>query len=218
VRWVVNTGGQDHRWLGNGWFRERGAEVFAHAVAVRDMGTRGGDQLAALRALLGSAADGTVPVFPNRLVDGSDTQLELGGTRVELHYRGGAHTPGDLLVWLPRDRVLFAGDAVYVDRLLAIIPVTSMRRWLDTFAAIEQLQPSRIVPGHGQVTDLATARAHTRGYLDALRAHMRRAVDAGADLDAAVKSFDGTPFAGLANATELMGANANRAYLEIERE
>jgi glyoxylase-like metal-dependent hydrolase (beta-lactamase superfamily II) len=218
VRWVVNTGGQDHRWLGNGWFRERGAEIIAHAAAVPDMKARGGDQLAALRALLGPAADGTVPVFPSRLVEGSDVALDLGGTQVELRYRGGAHTPGDLLVWLPREKVLFAGDAVYVDRLPAIIPATSTRRWLDTFAAIERLQPTRIVPGHGTVTDLATARLHTRAYLDALRGHMRRAVDAGTDLDAAVKSFDGTPFMGRANAAELMGANANRVYLEIERE
>ena len=33
VRWVINTGGQDHRWLGNGYFKAQGAELIAHATA-----------------------------------------------------------------------------------------------------------------------------------------------------------------------------------------
>lgn len=47
VRWVINTGGQDHRWLGNGYFQAQGAELIAHAAAVPDMRSRGGDQLTA---------------------------------------------------------------------------------------------------------------------------------------------------------------------------
>jgi len=218
VRWVINTGGQDHRWLGNGYFRAQGAELIAHAKARADMQSRGGDQLAALRTTLGERADGTVPTLPTRLVDGADARLELGGTVFELQHRGGGHTPGDILVWLPEKNVLFAGDTVYVDRLLAVIPVSSTRHWLDTFAAIEQLAPQRIVPGHGAVTDVATARAQTYDYLQALRTQMKRAVDNGADIGDAVRSFDGEPFMRLLNADELMPGNANRVYLEIERE
>ena len=50
LRWVINTGGQDHRWLGNGWFKAQGAEIIAHAKAETDMRSRGTDQLEALRA------------------------------------------------------------------------------------------------------------------------------------------------------------------------
>jgi glyoxylase-like metal-dependent hydrolase (beta-lactamase superfamily II) len=218
VRWVINTGGQDHRWLGNGYFEAQGAELIAHASAVPDMRSRGGDQLAALRALLGDAAEGTVPTVPKRLVEGSDARLELGGTVFEFRHRGGGHTPGDLMVWLPQAQVAFAGDIVYVDRLLAVLPVSSTRAWLEAFAALESLAPRRIVPGHGQVTDLATARRQTRDYLQALRAHLRRAVEQGADISDAVKSFDLGPFRHLANAAELHPGNASRTYLEIERE
>jgi hypothetical protein len=83
---------------------------------------------------------------------------------------------------------------------------------------IEVLSPQRIVPGHGNVTDVATARAQTRAYLEALRAHMKRAVDAGTDVSDAVKSFDGKPFMHLLNADEPVAGNANRTYLEVERE
>ena len=37
IKWVINTGGQDHRWLGNGYFKAQGAEVIAHADAEADM-------------------------------------------------------------------------------------------------------------------------------------------------------------------------------------
>jgi glyoxylase-like metal-dependent hydrolase (beta-lactamase superfamily II) len=41
VRWVINTGGQDHRWLGNGYFHAKGTELIGHAAARADMQSRG---------------------------------------------------------------------------------------------------------------------------------------------------------------------------------
>jgi glyoxylase-like metal-dependent hydrolase (beta-lactamase superfamily II) len=218
VRWVINTGSQDHRWLGNGYFRAEGAELIAHAGALPDMRARGGEQLDALRSLLGTAAADTAPVLPTRLIEGADARLELGGTVFELRHRGGGHTPGDMMVWLPRSKVLFAGDIVYVDRLLAVIPVSNTRSWLAAFAVIEALAPTKIVPGHGRVADLATARAQTKDYLVALRERMKRAVDEGLDPSAAARSFDGKAWGQLVNAAELMPGNASRVYLEVERE
>lgn len=218
IRWVINTGGQDHRWLGNGYFQAQGAELIAHAAAVPDMRSRGGDQLSALRTLLGPAAEATVPTLPERLLEGPDARLTLGGTVFEFRHRGGGHTPGDMMVWLPQAKVAFAGDIVYVDRLLAVLPVSSTRAWLDAFAALEQLAPKHIVPGHGRVTDLAAARAQTRAYLKALRVHMKRAVDQGIDVSDAVKSFNAAPFLHLSNASELNPGNASRTFLEVERD
>lgn len=98
IRWVINTGGQDHRWFGNGYFQAQGAELIAHAAAVPDMRSRGGDRLSALRTLLGPAAEATVPTLPERLLEGPDARLELGGTVFEFRHRGGGHTPGDMMV------------------------------------------------------------------------------------------------------------------------
>lgn len=218
VRWVINTGGQDHRWLGNGYFASQGAEVIAHAAAEADMRNRGSDHLEGLRATLGAKADGTVPTLPTRWLEAADERLVLGGVVFEFKHRGGAHTPGDMLVWLPQQRVAFSGDVVYVDRLLGVIPVSQTRPWLATFAEIERLAPARIVPGHGRVTDLATAQADTRDYLSALRAHMKKAIADDTDMSAAVKSFDARPYSRLLNAAELMPGNASRVYLEMERE
>ena len=218
VRWVINTGGQDHRWLGNGYFQALGAELIAHAGGEADMRNRGNDHLQSLQAVLGDKARGTVPTLPTRWIRGSDERLELGGVVFEFKHRGGAHTPGDMMVWLPASRVLFSGDVVYVERMLGVIPVSHTKHWLESFAVIESLAPLHIVPGHGRVTDLDTARADTQAYLLALRAHMKKAVDEGIDVSAAVRSFDAGPYLRLLNASELMPGNASRTYLELERE
>ncbi len=218
VKWVFNTGGQDHRWLGNGYFAAQGAELIGHAGGKADMVNRGNDHLVGLKATLGAKADGTVPTLPTRLLAGNDERLELGGVVFEFKHRGGAHTPGDTMVWLPQKNVLFTGDVVYVDRMLGVIPVSNTKGWLDTFAVIEELKPQMLVPGHGRVTNVAQAQADTQAYLLALRAHMKKAVDDGTDVSAAVKSFDAAPFMRLLNAAELMPGNASRTYLELERE
>jgi hypothetical protein len=51
IKWVINTGGQDHRWLGNGYFQAQGAELVAHAAGEADMKNRGNDHLQALKAV-----------------------------------------------------------------------------------------------------------------------------------------------------------------------
>ncbi|MDZ7856274.1 MBL fold metallo-hydrolase [Sphaerotilus sp.] len=218
LKWVFNTGGQDHRWLGNGYFAAQGIEIIAHAHAKADMNNRGNDHLQSLKATLGAKADGTVPTLPTRWLSGSDERLELGGVVFDFKHRGGAHTPGDTMVWLPGKNVLFTGDVVYVDRMLGVLPVSHTQRWLATFAVVEQLNPAVLVPGHGSVTNVATAKADTQAYLMALRAHMKKAVDDGTDASAAVKSFNAAPFTRLLNAAELMPGNASRTYLELERE
>lgn len=217
IQWVINTGGQDHRWLGNGYFKSQGIETIAHAAAEADMKARASDHMEGLKVLK-ERLEGTVPTLPSRFVTGQDTRLELGGVVMELKHRHGGHTPGDTLVWLPQKNVMFTGDVVYVDRTLGLIPVSRSKTWLESFAVIDEINPRTIVPGHGNVTNLATAQAHTRDLLLALRAHMKKAIDDGVDLDAAVKSFNGKPFAMLRHADVWIPQLANQTYLEMERE
>jgi hypothetical protein len=96
--------------------------------------------------------------------------------------------------------------------------VSHTGRWLDSFAALETLQPARIVPGHGDLCELPLAQAQTRDYLQALRTHMKQAMEKGEDISTAIKRFDAKPWMGLLNAADLHPGNASRTYLELERE
>ncbi len=131
VKFVVNTGGQDHRWLGNGYFKSIGAEIIAAQPALADMQARGDMQLATLRQAIRKKAAGTRPVYPNRFFDQNET-LKLGGLEIQLLYFNGGHTPGDSVVWLPQQSVLFSGDLVYVERMLGVLPFSSYP-WLVGF-------------------------------------------------------------------------------------
>ncbi|HSG55192.1 MAG TPA: MBL fold metallo-hydrolase, partial [Paracoccaceae bacterium] len=59
VRHVINTGGQDHRWLGNGYWQAQGAQVIASAAAVADQTARASMQMSGLAQFLGTGLDGT---------------------------------------------------------------------------------------------------------------------------------------------------------------
>lgn len=218
IKWVINTGGQDHRWLGNGYFKAQGAEILAHANAQADMRARGPEHLRANAPVLKEKLQGTEVVLPTRWLQDADTRLDLGGVVVQVVHRGGGHTPGDSMVWLPQSGVVFTGDVVYVDRILGLHAVSNTKTWLQSFAALEVLQPAVVVPGHGRVTTLAQAQKDTGDLLKALRAHMGQAVEAGTDLATAVKSFDATPFQHLQHVDVWLPQLANRTYLEMELE
>jgi glyoxylase-like metal-dependent hydrolase (beta-lactamase superfamily II) len=160
-------------------------------------------------------AAGTEIVLPTRTFAQSEV-LTLGGREIHLLHFGGGHTPGDSVVWLPADGVVFTGDLVYVDRLLGVLPFSSATAWLASFAEMERLQPRVIVPGHGAICDLPKAQRETRDYLQLLVDHMRRAVDGMVDLQEAIDTLDQSAFRYLANYDQLKGGNASRVYLEME--
>ena len=218
IRWVINTGGQDHRWMGNGYFLSQGATVYAHVNAQADMQARGPEHLRANAPVLKEKLTGTQVALPNQWVSAADTTLNLGGTQVVLVHRQGGHTPGDTMVWLPNTRVVFSGDVVYVDRILGMHAVSRSKTWLESFEALVQLQPALVVPGHGQVSNLAKAQKETGDLLKAMRAHMGRAVEEGTDLSSAVKTFDAKPFGHLQHVDVWLPQLLNRTYLEMELE
>ena len=217
VKYVINTGGQDHRWLGNGYFKEQGAQIIASSKAKADMEERGAGQIAGLTAELKEKIKGTVAVYPERLIEQKET-LKLDDEEIQILFFHGGHTPGDAVVWLPKSRTLFSGDHIYVDRLLGILPISNSKDWLASFEAIEKLKPKTIIPGHGKVCDLQKAQQQTGNYLKLLRSHMHKAIDAGQDLQSAINTLDQSTFSKLENFELLKGGNASRVYLEMETE
>jgi glyoxylase-like metal-dependent hydrolase (beta-lactamase superfamily II) len=218
IKWVINTGGQDHRWLGNGYFKAQGAEIVAHANAEADMKARGPEHRKGNAPVLKEKMDGTEIVLPTRWLKDANTKLELGGTAIELVHRKGGHTPGDSMVWLPQSSVVFTGDVVYVDRILGLHPVSKTKTWVESFEALEALNPKVVVPGHGRVTTLAQAQKDTGNLLKALRVHMGKAVEAGTDMSTAIKTFDAAPYQHLKHVEVWLPQIANLTYLEMEQE
>mgnify|MGYP003958623765 CR=1 FL=1 len=217
VKIVINTGGQDHRWLGNSYFQSLGARIIASERAVEDQNERLQRQWNALDKLVGSTGvEGTEAVcadqtFSDQLI------LNIGATRIELYHAGAAHTPGDSFVWLPEQKIMFSGDIVYTDRMLGIGPQSSHRSWITVFQQMAAKQPEIVVGGHGRPAKLAKATADTYDYLLFLRNAVQQLIDNDLGMEE-VGRIDQSQFSYLKNYPLLKGKNAQRVYEELEWE
>lgn len=203
VLYAINTGGQDHRWFGNDYFRKQGATIVAADSTNKDMRDRGAEQVQRIKPLLGDKFDGTQLVFPDTTFPQRMT-LPLKDVAIELIYTGGAHTAGDLLVWLPAHRLVFAGDTVFADRLMGILP-DSAGRWIKSLEYLrDALKPQIVVPGHGKVTDLTKALRDSLDYLVFLREAVSKRFAGGAfDPVEASQGLDQSRFSYLHNYEDL---------------
>ncbi len=217
VRLVINTGGQDHRWLGNGYFKAQGARIIASAAAVADQRARVTDQLITLNRLVGEKPMAeTKPVHADETFENS-LKIEIGGVRLELRHTGTAHTPGDSFVWLPQKKVVFAGDIVYVERLLVVTAESRSQSWIKAFEEMAALKPEHVIPGHGPATTLARARADTYDYLVALRKQVKAFMDGGGEIYD-IGKIDQSRFKHLLAYEQLKGRNAQQVFQEMEWE
>ncbi|MEK7261510.1 MAG: MBL fold metallo-hydrolase, partial [Pseudomonadota bacterium] len=204
-------------WHGNGYFKALGATIVAHKEADRVMREMGAGQLESNKTLLKEKAEGTVLAYPMETFDGR-RELKLGKTTVQLLHFGPAHTPGDIAVWLPVQKILFAGDIVYTERMLAIIPLSHTGGWVQAFDKLVALKPRVVVPGHGKPTDLKRAKKETRDYLTTVRASVKKVLDDGGSLQDAVEKTNQSKFKYLENFELLAGRNVNQTYLEMEKD
>lgn len=214
---VFNTGGQDHRWLGNGYFKAKGARIIAADTAVADQKARLDMQYQTMTMLIGAGPfSGTQAVHAEEMVS-SPQAMTIGGTRFELIPAGQAHTPGSLIIWLPDSKSAFAGDIVYVERMLGVIEVSRSQEWIAAFENLARLEPRHVIPGHGHATTLEHARADTHDYLVHLRRQIGEIIKAGGDLNAAAE-VDQAAFLHLRGAGQLARRNAMQVFVEMEFE
>ena len=217
VKWLINVNSQNQHWLGNAYFKSLGAVIIAHKEADRVMREVGETQLDANKTLLKEKSAGTDLVYPSELMEES-RELKLGDITVQLLHFGRAHTPGDIALWLPRQKIAFGGDIVFTERILAVIPSGDSKGWVQAFDKLMQLKPDIVVPGHGRSTTPEKARKDTYDYLIYLRAAAKKALDKGETLQDAVDNADQSPFKYLANFDLLAKRNLNQIYLEMEKE
>ena len=214
---VINTGGQDHRWLGNAHWKAKGARLISSKAAVTDQRSRFDMQWMGLEQLVGKEPlAGTQPHYADETFD-DKLDLVIGGVTIALRHPGRAHTPGDLFVWLPDRKIAFAGDIVFTERMLGILPapLSTSADWLKAFDVLAALSPKIVVPGHGRPGSLERAKSDTRDYLSALRDGVKAVLDRKGDMTAAAK-IDQSAFARLVGADQLSGRNAQAVFAEME--
>ena len=217
VKYAINSNSQPDRYFGNEVFRRQGATVIAHQSEAARMARMGSDFAGGISMNLGlNAASITVPTAPDIQL-AEPASYDLGDLQMHLKSFGAAHTPGPLVVHIPADNVVYAGDILYSGRLPAIIPDGSVKSWIKVFDDLKGYGDALFVPGHGKPGKLKDFEFSTRDYLVLLHTHMEKQVKEGADMQTAISGLDQTRFSKLANYPELSGRNASQTYLESEK-
>jgi glyoxylase-like metal-dependent hydrolase (beta-lactamase superfamily II) len=218
VKYVINSNSQPDRFLGSEYFRQQGATVIASAAEAKRMAEMGGIFAQVTEQALGIPAGSIrIPDPPDRILT-AETTLDLGGVTLKLRPMAAAHTPGPLVVHVPEDKVVYAGDILYSGRLPAVIAGGNVKSWIGVFDTLKDYGNVTFVPGHGKPAPLSAFTFPTRDYLVLLHTHMTKALKQGKDQQDAMASLNQSRFSKLENYQDLAGRNASFAYLEAEAE
>ena len=119
--------------------------------------------------------DGINVTMPTQTFEGVLDRM-VGGKTVRLIQVGPAHTRGDVLAYVPADRVIFTGDILFVNGH-PIIWAGPIGNWIKACQLMLDLDVETVVPGHGPITDKAGVAA-VKGYLEYIEREARRRFDA----------------------------------------
>lgn len=217
---VINTGSEDLRWLGNRYFKELGAKIITSEVAFNDQHERAASLLSRLdEYIFPKFSAGTTDVYADETFK-TKKVIQIGNTRFELYYTGPSYLPGDFFVWLPEQKVVFSGDIISTERMLAVSRDSNTASWIKNFEQIKALNPLHVVPGHGHATDINKASADTYDFLRLLRSSVRAFIKKGGQIEnvSELKEYPLSPYERLIGYDMLLGRNALHVYMEMEWE
>jgi cyclase len=149
---------------------------------------------------------------PNVVFEGDEMRIDDGQREIRLLHWGTAHTVGDVLVYLPEEKVLYAGDVAF----FYVTPLAfegHISRWIAALERILEMDVERIVPGHGPVGGKEDVRL-VRDYFLLLKEAALHAYEEGMSEADVANSIDLGPYAGWEE-SERVVPNVMRLYQEF---
>ena len=146
-------------------------------------------------AALAAGGRGAPPAdhLPTQVVTKNKENLKIDGVKIEVLHWAPAHTSGDLVVYLPDQKIVFTGDIITTqpDALIHLEKHGSSEGWITTTKGIVALNSDQFVPGHGDVLTKAAVQKKLTD-LEAKRAKIKDLVAQGKSLDE-IKAAVGDP-------------------------
>jgi len=216
VKAVVLENAQGHAMLGAGYWQEQGAVIIAHRDAAEIIRNKGQASLERMQKRNRDKAFRTRVVMPDKTFE-DKMVLSVGAETIELLYLGPAHSPGDVLLWLPEKKLVIAGDMAFHKRLLPVFGYTDTATWLKTWDKFAALNADIVIPGHGGPTNMQEVTKYTRDYLLYMRSEVEKILDEGGGLEDAY-NIDQSAYAHLDTFFELNRSNAGQIFRAMEFE
>ena len=172
IRFAFDTHHHGDHAYGNQVFVENGAVPVAHTGVVEEMkrletGYYGGGPGGWESAVAGRPDLKSTRLKPPSVLFPRELYFDDGKHRVELLHLGVAHTHGDAVAWLPKERILFAGD-VCVNGPYNYVGDGDVTQWIQTLDAVKKLGPKIVCTGHG-ARSVATVLEDQQTFFKALR-------------------------------------------------
>ncbi len=198
-------------------FQAAQVPVHMHRAAAALMVSRCERCLKTLQQTLGGQAmQGTSMFKPDGFIDGTGVQeIAVIGRPLQVLHFGHSSGPGDVAVWDPMHRVLFAGGLVDVLRI-PDIQDGDLPAWLQALDALQALQPATVVPGHGPAAG-SEALAAQKAYLEQLHAKVQALLESGASLLDVPTLAELPAFAHWAQYDTIHRRNAAVLFVRLER-
>lgn len=200
-------------------FKKIGAKIYAQNQGISYLSSE-----TAKQRLIASRIDFAPWVNANTKLTGADVWIDqsyllsIGGIQFKISRVGPAHAPEDLIVYIPSERVLFAGDLVFRGRI-PFVGNADSKGWLYALDEIEKLNPNIVIPGHGNYSiKPAEDIAFTRDYLKYLRESMTKAAINLDPFDEAYQQADWSEYDGMPLFKAANRMNAYNVYLSIQAE
>ena len=90
-------------------------------------------------------------VYPSLLLTRGQKR-NFGGLEVEFIFSNNGHSPGDILMWLPKQKIIFGGDVLSFDWMPMITGHGNVPNLIKTLHTIAKLNPAIVLTGHGKAT------------------------------------------------------------------
>ena len=217
IRHVILTHYHADHLYGLQVLKAAGANVIAHAAAREYLNSDAArHRLDASRDELRPWIDAATRLVPaDRWIEG-DTDLTIGGAEIQIRHVGPAHTPEDVVVFVPRAGALFTGDLVFRGRIPYVGQADS-GKWIASLERVLALNARVMLPGHGPASSAPRQDIElTRDYLHFLREAMREAALNLEPFDAAYARTDWSRFEGLPLFRAANRMNAYNTYLLLQ--
>jgi len=214
---AINTNSQPHRFFGNTVFKKAGAKIISTAKEKQRMAANLNQYKNSIERIL-KLKSGTIkkPILPDAFITKPMT-FKLGGVSVIIESLGASHTPASLIARVIEDNVIYSGDIIYGERLLAVLPDSNIKQWIATFKKLQHYNNTIIIPGHGKPAPLKNFEFATLNYLQLLHQHMTQSLTDDMEAQDAINTLNQTAYRQLANYEQLAGRNASWAFLEAEK-
>lgn len=213
IRYAIVTHYHGDHTLGAGVFAREGTTIISHENARKEFLARNveGYLKTAEKDPVYAKYKPTAPslTFTDKFI------LDDGTRRAEVYYFGQAHTTGCIFTYLPKEKMVFTGDAC-VNGPFNYCGDSDTASWIDVLTQVQSLEPDVVVPAHGSVAKRDLLQTQKQYFIE-LRAQVASMAHDGKTLDEVKAAADIPMWKQWTGETKMNLENVSHVYREITR-